>query len=252
MLQTFDKGTGPAVLLIHGAGPDGTMWSDVVDRLASDHRVVAYNRRGYPGSGEPVTDWDTHIGDAIGLIETHELARVIVVGQSAGTIVAAGVAARRPELVERVILFDPILHGQKRPTFRLIRTVMQVQRLKKRDPEAAVELFCRWATTYCDNPNDSAFDHMSPEDQAAMKSRHAAVFADMDAGDGSKQLDRAQLAGVKGATIAVSERTDRWFAKNSSALARRLPGAKVVTVEGAGHAAALDNPTRVTEIIRSA
>ena len=251
MLETTDRGSGPGVLLIHGAGPDATMWDDVAADLAADHRVVAYNRRGYPGSGEPVGDWNVHIEDAIGLIQDKGLAPATLVGQSAGTIVAAGVAAKRPDLVARVVLFDPIIHGQKRVTFKLIRTVMKVQRLKKKDPEAAVELFCRWATTY-DGTSDSAYDHMSPEAQAAMRSRHAAVFADMDAGDGSKQLSKDELGSLTNTTIAVSDKTDRWFAKSSAALAKRIPTATVVSVENAGHAAALDNPKRVAEIIRTA
>jgi pimeloyl-ACP methyl ester carboxylesterase len=34
MLQTIEQGSGPAVLLIHGAGPDATTWHDVIDDLA--------------------------------------------------------------------------------------------------------------------------------------------------------------------------------------------------------------------------
>ncbi|MFL5823234.1 MAG: alpha/beta fold hydrolase [Solirubrobacteraceae bacterium] len=248
MLPYIEQGSGPAVLLIHGAGPDRDQWGGVMAELASDHRVVAYNRRGYAGSGEPVQDWDTHIGDAIELLEAGGVGRAKVVGHSAGTIVAVGVAARRPELVERLIAFDPILYGQKRPTFRLIQTVLKVQRLRKRDPESAVEVFYRWATSYSDG-SGSAFDHMSSEDQAAMKARHPGVFADMDAGDGSSEIK--SVDGVAGATVAVGELTDSWFAKNSRALARRLPDAKLETVERAGHAVQLDNPHRVAEIIRS-
>src|SRR3954453_19285452 len=132
MLHTIERGSGPGVLLIHGAGPDSEQWTEIVEDLARDHHVVAYNRRGYPGSGEPVQDWDTHVADAIELIESHHLAPAIVVGHSAGAIPATGVAAQRPELVDRLVLFDPILHAQKRPTFQLMRVVMKVQRLKKR------------------------------------------------------------------------------------------------------------------------
>jgi len=250
MLRTIDRGEGPAVLLIHGAGPDADQWTEVIDDLARDHRVVAYNRRGYPGSGEPVDDWDRHIDDAIELVEANDLAPATVVGHSAGAIVAAGVAAKRPELVKRVVLCDPIVHAQKRPTFKLIRTVMTVQRLKKKDPQAAVEVFFRWATAHSDG-SGSTFDRMDPETQAEMKSRDAAVFADMDAGDGGKQLKKDALTKLQNVTIAAGEHSDRWFAKNADALSRRIDGAKLVTVEGSGHAMTLDNPKRVAEIIRS-
>ena len=250
MLRTIDRGSGPSVLLIHGAGPDLDQWSDVVDDLARDHHVVAYNRRGYPGSGEPTDNWDTHIDDAVELIESMGLAPAIVVGHSAGAIVAAGVAAKRPDLVQRVVLLDPILHGQKRPTFKLIQTVVKVQRLRKRDPQAAMEVFFRWATAHNDG-SGSSFDRMDPDTQAELKTRGDAVFADMDAGDGTKQIKKDALAKLPNVTLAQGERSDRWFTKNGAALSRRIDSVNVVTVEDSAHAMTLDNPKRVAEIIRS-
>jgi pimeloyl-ACP methyl ester carboxylesterase len=251
VLKVIERGSGPSVVLIHGAGPDAEQWGEVIDDLAADHRVVAYNRRGYPESGEPVTNWVPHIEDAIGLIEDRGLAPATVVGHSAGTVVAFGVAARQPELVRRLVAFDPILHAQRRPTFTLIRTVLKVQRLRKRDPEAAVEVFFRWATAYSDG-SGSAFERMAPADQAVMRSRHQAVFADMDAGDGSKEIKRSDLDTIQNATIALGELSDSWFSKNVRALGTRLPNATVLTVERSGHAVSLDNPRRVAEIVRAA
>jgi pimeloyl-ACP methyl ester carboxylesterase len=45
-------GEGPPLLLIHGVGPDSRGWSPTFEKLAEDHRVVAYDRRGY-GSSSP-------------------------------------------------------------------------------------------------------------------------------------------------------------------------------------------------------
>src|SRR5205807_10155866 len=88
----------------------------------------------------------THIDGAIEVIEGQDLSPATVVGHSAGTVVAAGVAVRRPELCGRLVMFDPILHAQKRPTLKLIVTFVSVQRQRKSDPEAAAETFFRWAT----------------------------------------------------------------------------------------------------------
>ena len=251
MLDTIEQGTGPSVLLIHGAGPDGEQWRAVIDDLSADHRVVAYNRRGYPGSGEPAADWGTHIDDAIEVIEGRDLSPATVVGHSAGTVVAAGVAVRRPELCGRLVMFDPILHAQKRPTLKLIVTFVSVQRQRKSDPEAAAETFFRWATAAKDG-SGSTFDRMSAEDQAEMRSRHRAVFADTDAGDGSEQIQTADIKALRNTTIGLGELSDPWFSKNARALARRLPDARLEVIEGSAHAVMLDNPGRVAEIIRSA
>jgi pimeloyl-ACP methyl ester carboxylesterase len=85
-----------------------------------------------------------------------------------------------------------------------------------------------------------------------MRSRHQAVFADMDAGDGSKEIKRSDLATIQNAIIALGELSDPWFSKNVRALGTRLPNASLVTVERSGHAVSLDNPGRAAEIIRAA
>lgn len=250
MLQFVERGEGPRVLLIHGAGPDADQWGAVADDLAADHRVVAYNRRGYGGAGEPVKDWARHIDDALELIDAGT-EPVTVVGHSAGSIVASGAAVKRPEMTRALVLLDPILFAQRRPTLSLLRTVRRFQRQRRSDPEAAAELFFRWATSYSDG-SGSAFDRMSAEDRHEMRARHQAVFADTDAGDGSKQIKRADLKRLKNVTIAQGELSDSWFAKNARALGRQLPDAKLVIVKASGHAMMLDNPLRVAEIIRSA
>jgi pimeloyl-ACP methyl ester carboxylesterase len=128
--------------------------------------------------------------------------------------------------------------------------VITVQRLKKKDPQAAMEVFFRWATAHNDG-SGSSFDRLDPDTQAELKSRAAAVFADMDAGDGSKLVTKDALAKLPNVTIAIGERSDRWFTRNSTALSRRIEGAKVEAVENSAHAMTLDNPKRVAEIIRS-
>jgi pimeloyl-ACP methyl ester carboxylesterase len=128
---------------------------------------------------------------------------------------------------------------------------MKVQRLKRRDPEQAIDVFCRWATSYNDGPG-SAWDSLDSERRAALTSGHAAVFADMQAGDGTKQLPRAGLRDLEGVTIAIGSRSDAWFAKTSNALAKTIRTAQVVTIDGAGHAAALDQPARVAATVRTA
>jgi len=40
-------GDGPPLVLVHGSATDLTTWDGVIDELARDHRVIAYDRRGY-------------------------------------------------------------------------------------------------------------------------------------------------------------------------------------------------------------
>src|SRR3712207_2618532 len=97
-------GDGPGLLLIHGTGIDGRAWGPIGEDLASDHRVVIYDRRGYGRSTKPaVKDWAQHAKDAAAVIEaTGDV--VGVVGWSNGAVVALELAAQRPDLVPRLVL----------------------------------------------------------------------------------------------------------------------------------------------------
>lgn len=104
-----ESGDGSPVLLIHGTG--GPAWFGSIERLASRHRVVDYDRRGFGSSSAlQVRGYlDDQIADSIAVIESLGLRDSVVVGHSWGGIVALGLAIRAPELVSRLILMEPPL-----------------------------------------------------------------------------------------------------------------------------------------------
>ena len=58
-------GTGPPVLLVHGAGAYAALFGPCADALASTHDVIAYDRRGLSRSKHAtVRDLDVHVSDA--------------------------------------------------------------------------------------------------------------------------------------------------------------------------------------------
>lgn len=114
-LHYFDKGTGPAIVLLHGfSGSAGLEWGRVIDALAERHRVIAPHQLGFAPSEVPAIDYDTDalIESVAGLIRALELRDVTLVGESFGGWVAVSYAARQAKAgstlpaIERLVLVD--------------------------------------------------------------------------------------------------------------------------------------------------
>ncbi|GAA0802122.1 alpha/beta fold hydrolase [Spirilliplanes yamanashiensis] len=107
-LRYADTGTGAPVVFLHGAFQDGRVWAPLVDRLAPAFRCVvpdlplgghrqpmrAAADRSAAGVADVVADFVEHLGAG----------PVTLVGNDTGTAVAQLVAARRPDLLERLVL----------------------------------------------------------------------------------------------------------------------------------------------------
>jgi non-heme chloroperoxidase len=82
-----DCGTGKPVVLIHGWPLNGASWErQTAALLASGHRVITYDRRGFGRSSAPGIgyDYDTLASDTYKLIEALDLHDVTLVGFSMG------------------------------------------------------------------------------------------------------------------------------------------------------------------------
>jgi non-heme chloroperoxidase len=83
-----DHGSGPPVVLIHGYPLSGRAWDKQVPGLiASGHRVITYDRRGFGKSSQPTVgyDYDTFAADLKTLLDKLDLSDVTLVGHSMGT-----------------------------------------------------------------------------------------------------------------------------------------------------------------------
>jgi pimeloyl-ACP methyl ester carboxylesterase len=100
------RGSGPALLLLHGLGCDHTTWVPVIDSLARRYTVIAPDLLGHGQSDKPRADYSVG-GYANGmrdLLTVLGIDRVSVVGHSFGGGVAMQFAYQFPERTERLIL----------------------------------------------------------------------------------------------------------------------------------------------------
>lgn len=99
-------GSGPTVLMLHGIGGGHLAFAPQVESLASSgYRAVAWDMPGY-GHSAPIEPY-TFKGLAescIALIESLKCDDVTLVGHSMGGMVAQELMARRPQLVNKLVL----------------------------------------------------------------------------------------------------------------------------------------------------
>jgi len=108
----------PCFVLVHGAWVGGWNWRHVVQRLQARGRAVF--APSLTGLGDrahlmaPSVGLSTHIMDVLGVIRTHELENVVLVGHSYGGMVISGVAAHAADAVAALVYLDAFLpqHGQ--------------------------------------------------------------------------------------------------------------------------------------------
>jgi pimeloyl-ACP methyl ester carboxylesterase len=118
-IHVLEKGAGPPVVLIHGLeGQMGNFTHSLVDRLADDFRVVAFDR---PGSGYSTRSPGSPAGvraqaaTLAGAIRALKLARPVIVGHSLGGAVALAIALDEPDCAGALALVAPLTHPLAKP-----------------------------------------------------------------------------------------------------------------------------------------
>ncbi|MBO6900132.1 MAG: 3-oxoadipate enol-lactonase [Rhizobiaceae bacterium] len=98
----------PAIVFSNSLGTDFRIWDAVASELERDYRLVLYDKRGHGLSEATPAPYalTDHVGDLSALIDHLGLKSASIVGLSVGGLIAQGLAALRPELVERLVLCD--------------------------------------------------------------------------------------------------------------------------------------------------
>jgi pimeloyl-ACP methyl ester carboxylesterase len=94
------------VLLVHGWGGSGRYWHSLIERLESRFALIVPDLPGV-GRSLPVQrphDIFDHVATLEALLADQQITRVQIVGHSMGAAIALVLAAKRPELVERLVL----------------------------------------------------------------------------------------------------------------------------------------------------
>lgn len=115
-MAVAELGKGKTVVLLHGLAASKDIWEPLAEELAANGwRVIVPDLMGFGDSPKP--QWSKYtVHDharmvAATLKRVGVKAPVTVVGHSMGCLVAAHLAATRPKMVKRLVLYEPPILG---------------------------------------------------------------------------------------------------------------------------------------------
>ncbi|MEQ7153865.1 alpha/beta fold hydrolase [Brevundimonas aurifodinae] len=100
----------------HANGFNAATYRSILAPLAASFRILAPDLRGHGHTRLPTRtvgrrDWSDHRDDLLALLEAFPGPPVVLAGHSMGGTASLLAAARAPERVSRLVLFDPVIWG---------------------------------------------------------------------------------------------------------------------------------------------
>lgn len=239
-----EVGVGDPLVLVHGGFLDHNLWAFVAPTFAEEHRVIALDLLAHGQSTGEVdlsmdadTAADVMVGALASFVERLGVVPAHFAGQSAGGAFILELASRRPDLVRTMSLHEPTVVALLDDEFAVDRERGRAAlRLLAEDIDAGLAAFV--ASVGGD------WDAM-PEPAKALFRGNAHIYA------GARFFEDPATAVPLPTNLATIEtptlftkgsRSPRFFQASVDRVATSMPTATVATIDGAGHAAMLEQP----------
>jgi aminoacrylate hydrolase len=235
-----ETGRGEPLLLVPGLSGRGSFWAAQVSDLARDFRVIVHDHRGTARSTHSRIRYSIEqmAGDVLKLMDALGVESAHLVGHSTGGAIGQALALDHPRRLRSLVLSatwagpDPYF----RRLFEARKGVLLAQ---------GVEAYVRASALYMSPPAwISANDALLDEHHKAALAEASPVEVTASRIDAILAHDRrARLGEVRLPVLVIVAQDDmitpRFY---SDELASRVPGAKLVVLDGGGHAAPMISP----------
>lgn len=227
----------PAVLLLHGLGANGSMWTlQFDDLIAAGLRPIAPDLPGFGDSPYDGRGWNFRrvAGELTGLLRELDTGPAHVVGLSMGGVIAQQFAFDSPELARKLVLVStfsvlrPSNFSQWLYFFQRL-VVVHLVGLEQQSKIVARRVF--------PNPGQESLREMAAAQIARADPRaYRAAMRHLGLFDSRRRLKDIRLP-----TLVISgERDSTVSPARQKMLADGIPGARQVVIPNGGHAVAID------------
>lgn len=250
-LQVREDGPrdAPAVVMLHGFACSIHWWDQMTPALARDHRVIRFDLLGHGGSEKPKKGYgmESQARLVAGALDRLGVRRAAVVGHSMGGSVATALAEQRPMLVESIVILDsPSKSGDAELPFtaRLGFVPVLGQAIKRIVPDGMVR-----------NGLESAFAEGFEVPDRFVEDFREMTYTSYDdshrgVDDYNKKSGLAErLADESVPLLVVFGSDDEVVDPESAQGYRRVPGARIVVLDGVGHSPHVERPGATARLV---
>lgn len=240
-------GSGPALLLLHGAYEDSRIWSRQLEGLADEFTVLAWDAPGCGTSDDPPDRFTTadYSRCAVELLAALGFSSAHVLGLSWGSMLALDLVSRHPEAVDSLVLASAYAGwAGSLPAEEVQRRVAQVLREVELPAEAFIPDWLPGLLT------DAAPAGAADEVAAIMADFHPAGMRHAALTMGAADL-RPVLPSIAVPTLLLYGELDtRSPVEVGRALHAQIPGSQLVVLPGAPHLAMVEQPAAFDAAVR--
>ena len=256
----LDSGDGPAVMFIHGLTSSHRNWVNLVQKLDTDHRVVAPDLFGHGASDKLMGDYSlgAHAATLRDLLDRLDIDQVTLVGHSFGGGIAMQFCYLFPERVERLVLVasgglgrsvSPLLRAATLPGAGVLLPLIASGWVRGR-AEAAGRILSSTGWRASSDTTEIWRGFTSLADADTRRAFLATTRGVIDPGGQTVTAHDHLPMAIQVPTLVVWGTKDRmipaWHATTAHEV---ITDSRVVLFEGAGHFPHLDQPERFAQLL---